>query len=78
MHPPMQTSPRVDMPVRLGIHLLRLSEAYRKNHQGKKSLMVFGLLYYNGEKPYNQPTDLFASLNEAERRVSQQTLGSIW
>ncbi|MEM7183988.1 MAG: Rpn family recombination-promoting nuclease/putative transposase [Spirochaetota bacterium] len=72
-----QSSPRVDMPVRLGIHLLRLSEAYRKSHQGKKSLMVFGLLYYNGEKPYNQPTDLFASLNEAERGVSQQTLGSL-
>lgn len=65
------------MPVRLGVHLLRLSEAYRKSNQGKKSLMVFGLLYYNGDKPYNQPTDLFASLNEAERNVSHQTLGSL-
>lgn len=72
-----QSTPRPDMPVRLGVHLLRLSEAYRKSNQGKKSLMVFGLLYYNGEQPYNQPTDLFASLNEAERRVSHQTLGSL-
>ena len=72
-----QSSPRVDMPVRLGVHLLRLSEAYRKSYQGRKSLMVFGVLYYNGEKPYNQPTDLFGSLNEAERSVSHQTLGSL-
>ena len=72
-----QSSPRPDMPVRLGVHLLRLSEAYRKSNQGKKSLMVFGLLYYNGDRPYNQPTDLFASLNAAERQVSHQTLGSL-
>ena len=72
-----QSTPRPDMPVRLGVHMLRLSEAYRKSNQGKKSLMVFGLLYYNGEKPYNQPTDLFASLNEPERHVSHQTFGSL-
>ncbi|MEM7402483.1 MAG: Rpn family recombination-promoting nuclease/putative transposase, partial [Myxococcota bacterium] len=73
-----QSTPRVDMPVRLGVYLLRLAEAYRKsNNRGKRSLMVFGLLYYNGAKPYNQPVDLFASLNTKERRVSQQTLGCL-
>ncbi len=71
------SNPKPDMPVHLGVHLLRLSAAYRKSYKGKKSLMVFGLLYHNGKKPYSQPTDLFASLNEAEREVSHQTLGSL-
>ncbi len=71
------SSARRDVPTRLGSDLLQLAEAYHKAHKGKKSLMTYGLLLYNGPGPYGHSTDLFASLNKQEQGVARESLGSM-
>jgi len=62
-----QTKPDKNMPMRMFQYMLRIIEMHQKQHKTDKYPIVYPMIFYVGNKPYNYSTDFFDGFGEQKK-----------
>ena len=69
-----QMNPDPIMVLRLWEYVLRIWRRHRKEYPGEPLPVVYPILFYAGDKPYNEPMDLIEMFAESDQELAKHVL----